>query len=134
MIIECRELSWLCKNMKKVRSSQAAILVLNWVKHSFSLWVSLMNTLSKIPFYFVKKFLTKIQIYIWHLLIFGHCLQVYPWMKRLMFVFVWFFIKGGVKDTLKWNLKSNSHIPENFCQIKTFSSIVWKNTLEIPWK
>ena len=27
--------------MKKVRSCQAAILVLKWVKHSFSLWVSL---------------------------------------------------------------------------------------------
>ena len=27
--------------MKKVRSSQASVLVLNWVKHSFSLWVSL---------------------------------------------------------------------------------------------
>ena len=32
--------NWLCKHMKKVRSSQAAILVLNWVKHSFSQWVS----------------------------------------------------------------------------------------------
>ena len=38
-------LNWLCKHMKKVRSSQgqAAILVLNCVKHSFSLWVSLKN-------------------------------------------------------------------------------------------
>ena len=27
--------------MRRVRSSQEAILVLNWVKHSFSLWVSL---------------------------------------------------------------------------------------------
>ena len=27
--------------MKKVRSSQVAIFVMNWVKHSFSLWVSL---------------------------------------------------------------------------------------------
>ena len=41
MIIECIELNWSCKHMKKVRSRQAAILVLNRVKHSFSLWVSL---------------------------------------------------------------------------------------------
>ena len=27
--------------MQKVRSSQAAVVVLNWVKHSFSLWLSL---------------------------------------------------------------------------------------------
>ena len=38
---EMLELDWLCEHMKKVRSSQAAILALNWVKHSFSLWVSL---------------------------------------------------------------------------------------------
>ena len=36
-----RFINWLCKHMKKVRNSQAAILVLNWVNHSFSLWVSL---------------------------------------------------------------------------------------------
>ena len=41
LIMECIELNWLCKHMKKVRSSQAAILVMNWVKQSFSLWVSL---------------------------------------------------------------------------------------------
>ena len=34
------ELNWLCKHTKKVRSSQGIILVMNWVKHSFSLWVS----------------------------------------------------------------------------------------------
>ena len=34
----------------------------------------LMNTLLKIPFHFVKKFLTKIQVYMWYLLIFSHCL------------------------------------------------------------
>ena len=41
--MECIELNRLCKHMKKVRSSQAAIFVLNWVKHSFSLWVSLIH-------------------------------------------------------------------------------------------
>ena len=31
-----------CVNIKKVRSSQPAILVLNWIKHySFSVWLSL---------------------------------------------------------------------------------------------
>ena len=29
------ELNWLCKHIKKVRSSQPAIFVLNWIKHSF---------------------------------------------------------------------------------------------------
>ena len=43
MIIECIELNWLCKHMKKIRSSQAPISVLNWVKHNFSLWVSLIG-------------------------------------------------------------------------------------------
>ena len=41
MIVQCIiELNSLCKHIKKVRSSQAAILVLNWIKHSF-FWVSL---------------------------------------------------------------------------------------------
>ena len=40
-LMECIELNWLCKNMKKVRSSQAAIFVLNWIKYSFSLRLSL---------------------------------------------------------------------------------------------
>ena len=35
------KLNWLYKHMKKVRSSQPPILVLNWIKHGFSLWVSL---------------------------------------------------------------------------------------------
>ena len=39
MIMECIELNWLCKHMKEVRSSQASIFVINWVKHSFSPWV-----------------------------------------------------------------------------------------------
>ena len=33
--------NWLCKHIKKVSSSQAAILLLNWLKHTFSPWVSL---------------------------------------------------------------------------------------------
>ena len=37
----CKELNWLGKHMKKIRSGQAIIFVLNWVKHSFSLWFSL---------------------------------------------------------------------------------------------
>ena len=41
LIMECLELNWLYKHIKKVRSSQAAIFVLNWVKQSFSLCVSL---------------------------------------------------------------------------------------------
>ena len=36
-----RERIELCKCMKKVKSSQTAILVLDWVKHSFNMWVSL---------------------------------------------------------------------------------------------
>ena len=30
VIIECIELNWLCKHMKKVRSSQVVILAMNW--------------------------------------------------------------------------------------------------------
>ena len=33
LIIECLELNWLCKHIKRIRSSQPAIPVLNWVKH-----------------------------------------------------------------------------------------------------
>ena len=33
LIMECIEFNWLCKHMKKIRSSQRAISVLNWVKH-----------------------------------------------------------------------------------------------------
>ena len=35
VIMECIELNWLSKPMKKIRSSEAAILVLNWVKQFF---------------------------------------------------------------------------------------------------
>ena len=41
VIIECIELNWLCKHLKKIRSIQATILVLNWAKQSLFLWVSL---------------------------------------------------------------------------------------------
>ena len=45
------ELNWLCRHIKNIRSSEPAILVLNWIKHSFSLWVSLKNsTTEKIRF------------------------------------------------------------------------------------
>ena len=40
-IIECIEFNWLYKHINKVKRSQAVILVLNWIKHIFSLWVSL---------------------------------------------------------------------------------------------
>ena len=53
----------------------------------------LMNTLSKILFHFVKKLLTKTQIYLWHLLIFSHYSRIYLWMKRLIFVLIWFSLK-----------------------------------------
>ena len=33
LIMECIELNWLCKHIKKIKSSQPAIPVLNWVKH-----------------------------------------------------------------------------------------------------
>ena len=45
VIMECIELKWLCKHMKKVRNNHAPILVLNWVKHIFALWVSLKKDL-----------------------------------------------------------------------------------------
>ena len=41
-VIECiKEHNWLFKHLKKVRSSQPAILVLSWIKNTFSLRVSL---------------------------------------------------------------------------------------------
>ena len=33
LIMECIELNWLSKHKKKIRSSQPAIPVLNWIKH-----------------------------------------------------------------------------------------------------
>ena len=45
---ECiMELNWLWKHIKKVRSSQPAIIVLNWIKYRFSLWVSLTSNVNK---------------------------------------------------------------------------------------
>ena len=54
VIMECIPLNWLYKYMKKVRSRQAAIFVLNWVKHSFSLRVS--STSRRTTVSFVKQF------------------------------------------------------------------------------
>ena len=49
--MECIELNWLCKHMKKVWSSQASIstnsTTMNWVKHNFSLCVSLKTSYFK---------------------------------------------------------------------------------------
>ena len=42
LIMECIELNWLCKHIEKIRSSQPAIAVLNWVKHQ-SFPVSIVN-------------------------------------------------------------------------------------------
>ena len=68
----------------------------------------LMNTLSKILFHFVKKFLTKYQIYLWHILVFSHCSQKYPWMKRLIFVLIWFsMLKRHFKHLLTLSVKSS---------------------------
>ena len=53
----------------------------------------LMNTMSKIIFHFVKKLLTKTQIYLQHPLIFSHCLRIYRRMKQLIFLLTWFSIK-----------------------------------------
>ena len=44
VIIECVELNWLCKYMKKVRSSQVVILALNWVKTQF-FYVGIVKTI-----------------------------------------------------------------------------------------
>ena len=53
-IMECIKLNWLCKHTKKVKSSQTAILALNWVNHSIFLWVSLKNNHQwKINFIFI---------------------------------------------------------------------------------
>ena len=40
------ELDWLRKHMKMIRSSQPAILILNWIIHSFVLWVSLSSKIN----------------------------------------------------------------------------------------
>ena len=53
-VMACIELNWLYKNIKKVGSSQAVILVLNWVKHGFSLWVSSTSRWTTVSF--VKQF------------------------------------------------------------------------------
>ena len=47
LIMECTKLNWLCKHIKMVRNTQAAIVVLKWVKHSFYLWVLLREILKK---------------------------------------------------------------------------------------
>ena len=49
--MECIELNWLCKQMEKVRSSQAGIPVLNWVKQFF-------------PASVVKRFI-KVELCLW---------------------------------------------------------------------
>ena len=47
--------------MKKLRSSQATILVLNWIKHSFSLWVSLKLFAFLNMFFYVHVFISSFQ-------------------------------------------------------------------------
>ena len=70
--------------------------------NSLLLW----NTQSKTFFHFVKKFLTKTQIYLWHLLIFSGCSQIYPRMKRLVFYDnLVFHKKKKVKGMLEQHLK-----------------------------
>ena len=85
------ELNWLCKNIKKARSSQPAILVLNCIKHSFSLLVSLKRKLENlcvdllqqyisgfgdeilIPTTAVKELLSIFDaIYFWHIIFAGN--------------------------------------------------------------
>ena len=46
-----------------------------------------------LDFLFTDLSLTKTHIYLWHPLIFIHCLQIYLWMKRLIFELIWFSIK-----------------------------------------
>ena len=67
----------------------------------------LMNTLSKIIFNFVKELLTKIQIYLWHPLIFCDCSRIYRWMKRLISVLIWFSIKRRKLKACLSNILNN---------------------------
>ena len=55
LIMECIELNWLCKEIKKIRSSQPAIPVPNWVKHQ-SFPVNIVKS-QKINIYWEKWFL-----------------------------------------------------------------------------
>ena len=59
--------------MKKVRSSQAAILVLDWIKHSFYLWLLLNSILCVIKMY---KYIVLI-----------HILSVCGWQRTLKYYF-----------------------------------------------
>ena len=53
-------LNWLCKHSKKVRGNQPAILVLNWIKHSF-----FPVSIVKLDFFVMYswKYITIIEIY-----------------------------------------------------------------------
>ena len=56
LIMECIKLYWLCKHIKKIRSSQPAIPVPNWVKHQ-SFPVNIVKS-QKIKIYWEKWFLS----------------------------------------------------------------------------
>ena len=77
LIMECIELNWLCKHFKKIKSSQPAIPVLNWVKHqsfpvSIVKLISLINLFNEF-FYFILFFLP--------LLVNLFCCPFLSWLK-----------------------------------------------------
>ena len=65
-----------------------------------------MNTPSKIIFHFVKKLLTKTK-FLGHLSIFSYCLQIYPWIKQLIFAFIQSSIRRRKLKTCFRNISNN---------------------------
>ena len=65
--MECIELNWLFKHTKKVRSSQAAILVLNWEKQFFPVNIVKPETLQIKKVNYVAKWISSNFFYLYEL-------------------------------------------------------------------
>ena len=100
LIMECIELNWLCKHIKKIRSSQPAIPVLNWVKHHSFLPVSILKEFLMFQERIWKAWSTKV-------------------LKHYCFIKLIAYFKSIKKSSLVWKRASGYCL----CYCKAFSLV-----------
>ena len=113
--MDCIELNWLCKHMRKFRSNQSVIFVLNWEKHSFSLWVSLI---------WVSWGLRWNSVCIIFL-----CLQSYNFRVSIKFLRIIHLVRTQTFSKIEYFLPPDTHTYESF-----FGKFGVRAKWMTPWK
>ena len=95
------ELNWLCKHIRKVRSSQPAILLFNWIKHFFPM--SAVNTNCKSSKYCGENYLKIRSQYVGRFIS-----SSYKYTKNLFTIYLVIELRKTIKKYLVTEIARNS--------------------------